>query len=490
MNVLEKIVLDKRDELVGRKNTMPLFAFKDGLEPSTRNFYSAIKQDKTKNNRGFILEVKKASPSKGLIREDFNLEEICSAYKNYASSVSVLTDEKYFQGDFERLPKVRELMQQPILCKDFFVDEYQVYLARLYGADAILLMLSVLNDEEYRCLADVAHSLEMDILTEVSNAEEMDRAINLNANIVGINNRNLRDLSTDLNQTIVLTEQFLLGTDKERQANTLLISESGIYTHQQVAQLSTLVDGFLVGSSLMAEKDLDKACSKLTCGEHKICGLTTSEHVIDAVQAGAEFTGLIFAEQSKRKLELSKAKQIVDEVSASNNAIKTKYVAVVQNQSIEFVRGLINELPLFAVQLHGNESEDYIKQVRALGTNCEIWKACSIGASEDLPVHWPNVDRIVLDAKSINGELGGTGQTFEWSKLAPLFSKFDGPKIMLAGGISISNLDSALSQPVIGLDLNSGVESSPGVKSIEKLNNIFNKIMSRTASLKDQHESE
>lgn len=150
---------------------------------------------------------------------------------------------------------MRAQVAQPVLCKDFMVDPYQVYLARHYQADAILLMLSVLNDDQYRELAAVAHDLGMGVLTEVSNEQELKRAVDLQAKVIGINNRNLRDLTTDLNRTKQLAPLIPQGT--------IIISESGIYTHQQVRDLAEFANGFLIGSSLMAQSNLELAVRKL-----------------------------------------------------------------------------------------------------------------------------------------------------------------------------------------------------------------------------------
>lgn len=226
--VLVKIVNDKYQWIEERKAKQPLASFHPLLTRSERDFYQALSGD----NTVFILECKKASPSKGLIREAFDLDYIVSVYGDYANAISVLTDEKYFQGRFEFLPQVRAQVTQPVLCKDFMVDPYQVYLARHYQADAILLMLSVLNDDQYRELAAVAHDLGMGVLTEVSNEQELERAIALQAKVIGINNRNLRDLTTDLNRTKQLAPLIPQGT--------IIISESGIYTHQQVRDLANL----------------------------------------------------------------------------------------------------------------------------------------------------------------------------------------------------------------------------------------------------------
>lgn len=249
--VLAKIVADKAIWVQARKQQQPLASFQNEIVPTQRNFYDALAGTRT----AFILECKKASPSKGLIREDFDPAAIASIYKHYASAISVLCDEKYFQGSFDFLPIVSQVAPQPILCKDFTIDPYQIYLARYYQADACLLMLSVLDDEQYRQLSAVAHSLNMGVLTEVSNEEELERAIALKAKVVGINNRDLRDMSIDLNRTRQLAAR--LGPD------VTVISESGIHTYAEVRELSHFANGFLIGSALMEQADLETAVKRV-----------------------------------------------------------------------------------------------------------------------------------------------------------------------------------------------------------------------------------
>ncbi|MGS0726830.1 bifunctional indole-3-glycerol-phosphate synthase TrpC/phosphoribosylanthranilate isomerase TrpF, partial [Shewanella sp. 0m-11] len=280
-NVLTKIVDTKAAHIIELKQRFP----EASLTPKTsdRSLFDALNAP----NAGFILECKKASPSKGLIRDVFDVDAISDVYNHYAAGISVLTDEQFFQGDMDYIPRVRARVSQPILCKDFFVDEYQVKLAAHQGADAILLMLSVLDDERYQALAAEAKKYQLDILTEVSNQVELTRAIDLNAAIIGINNRNLRDLSTDLATTEELAPHI--------PADRVVISESGIYNQAQVRRLAPLVDGFLVGSSLMAEDDLDLACRTLTLGHNKVCGLTRIEDMLAVAKAGAVYGGLIFA---------------------------------------------------------------------------------------------------------------------------------------------------------------------------------------------------
>ncbi|MGL5326744.1 MAG: bifunctional indole-3-glycerol-phosphate synthase TrpC/phosphoribosylanthranilate isomerase TrpF, partial [Aeromonas sp.] len=263
--ILGKIVAAKQEWVAARKLAQPLESFQSALTPSDRDFVGALKAGSTR----FILECKKASPSKGLIRDDFSPEAIADIYGKYATAISVLTDEKFFQGDFAFLPRVRSRVSQPVLCKDFMIDPYQVYLARHYQADAILLMLSVLTDEGYRALFAVAKELGLGVLTEVSNEEELTRAIALGAPVIGINNRDLRDLSVDLNRTKQLA--------KDIPSDRVVISESGINHRAQVADLRHHAKGFLVGSSLMAEPDLEAAVRKLVLGQNKVCGLTRAE---------------------------------------------------------------------------------------------------------------------------------------------------------------------------------------------------------------------
>jgi indole-3-glycerol phosphate synthase/phosphoribosylanthranilate isomerase len=454
-NILEQIVADKRIEIEQRKIDFPLSTFIDSLVPTKKDMYAALDRKQGQAYAGFILECKKASPSKGLIREYFDPKAICQIYDKYAAAISVLTDEKYFQGTFEYLKIVTDTVSCPVLNKDFFVDAYQVYLARYYGADAILLMLSVLSDEEYKALAAIAEQYNLAVLTEISNDEERDRAIDLGAKLIGINNRDLRDLSTDIARTFDYAPTL--------PADRIIISESGIYTNEQVRELAPAVDGFLVGSSIMAEDDIDLACRKLIYGNNKVCGLTQSDHAQEAANAGAQFGGLIFAEKSPRFVTGEQAQAIVEQ------APSLRYIGVFVNHSIEEVAELATNLNLFAVQLHGNETTVYIDSLQPLlPESCQIWKALPV--ESEVPDLMNNAQFHILDGKN-----AGSGETFNWRALAE--SEQDLTQCFLAGGLSIDNIEQAISQKtsldLFGLDLNSGVETSPGVKSRGKLQQVF-----------------
>ncbi len=467
-NVLEKIVLDKKQELVQKKQALPLESFKDKLLPNEKSFFNALSKD----GISYIFECKKASPSKGLIRDNFNLDEIIEAYEKEAACFSVLTDEKYFQGKFEYLKYVQSKVKQPCLNKDFFVDTYQVYLARHLGASAILLMLSVLSDEEYLIMSDLAHSYNMDVLTEVSTEEETARALTLGAKIIGINNRDLRDLSTDLATTERLVPLIKAFPDFDG----VIISESGIYTKQDINRLADLVDGFLVGSALMAKQDLGSAVNDLVYSKIKVCGVTSISQAEVISKFPVSYMGLIFAPNSKRFVSLETASEIVSKV-------KHNYVGVFVDYPLEQVADYAHTLSLKAVQLHGHESVEYIRKIRALlPSNCEVFKAVAIDINDtnklklsDKLLHLQEViddktiDKILLDCK-VNNEIGGTGKSFDWQILSDQDSLSN---IVLAGGIGIDNINEAKQFDVALIDVNSGVEDSPGNKSEQKLISFF-----------------
>jgi indole-3-glycerol phosphate synthase/phosphoribosylanthranilate isomerase len=453
-NVLEKIVLDKQQEIAQRKIDLPLANFIDNLTPSDRSFFDALAQP----NASFILECKKASPSKGIIRENFNLDDVIQAYSPHAACISVLTDEKYFQGKFEYLEYIRSRVTQPVINKDFFVEPYQVYLARYHNADAVLLMLSVLDDEQYTELANIAERYQLDVLTEVSNEEEVLRACKLKAKIIGINNRDLRDLSTDL----ATTERLVPLTKQHAKHQHVTISESGIYTHQDVRRLAPLVDAFLVGSSLMGEKDMELAARQLIYGTVKICGTTSLSGAKLVKDSPASYAGLIFAEKSKRFVTLEQAKQIT-------YAVPFYYVGVFVNAPLEQVISYAKELELVAVQLHSQENQTYIDNLRTkLPIDCQIWLAK--GVKDTLPnLEESDVDYFLLDCQ-VGEQSGGTGQTFSWQLLDGIP---DRSNIVLAGGITSDNVKQAASLQVAMLDLNSGVESAPGIKQQDKIKQAF-----------------
>lgn len=445
--ILGKIIQDKYLWIKEKKRIQPLDSFYKYIKNSKRNFYKSLSFGKKTK---FILECKKTSPSKGLIRNNFNIEEIAKIYENYASVISVITEEKYFQGKIEYLKIVSKLTNKPILCKDFIIDPWQIYLARFYQADAILLMLSVLDDNTYIKLSNLAHKLNMGVLTEVINEEECKRAIILKAKVIGINNRNLHDLSIDLNRSRILSYKI--------PKNIIVISESGINCNKQIRKLSKYVNGFLIGSILMSEHNLKMAIHRILFGENKICGLTRKSDLKMASKVGALYGGLIFISNSLRYLKKEIAAEII-------NGSDLFHVGVFRNSKINDVIEITNNLSLSAIQLHGNEDQNYINLIKKyLPKNCSIWKAININQYK-LTKNLIHIDRFIIDNKQ-----GGSGEPFDWS----LLNNKNLNNVILAGGLSEKNIKNAIKIGCIGLDFNSGIEISPGIKDYKKMLKVFN----------------
>lgn len=431
-DVLARIVADKRVEVAER-----LAGF-DGsaAKPTTRSLATALSRPGAR----FTMEVKRASPSGHQGRH--SIEEAARAYAPVADAVSVLIDRKYFGGTLDDLRQVRALFDGPILAKDFVVDPRQVTEARLAGADAVLVMLSVLGDEEARAVLAEAGRLGMDVIVEVHEEAELARAAGLGAAIIGINNRDLKSLRTDL----VVTERLAPLAPR----GAILISESGIAERRDVERLARHVDAFLVGSSLMASDDIAEAARALVFGRVKVCGLTRAADVEAAALAGASHAGFVFVPDSPRAVTTAAASRLA--LLAREGGMKP--VGVFRDADPMLVVRAANELRLAAVQLHGEESPEEIAWLRqALPPEVEIWAAHD-AAGKGRPR--PNADRTLYD----RGQ-GGTGEPFDWTRLTDRRAL---GRAFLAGGIGPENAAAAARVGVYGLDASSRLECAPGIK--------------------------
>ena len=258
-NILEKIVWDKDREVALLRQRVPLDKLKTQLEslPPTKNFIDALR--KSKSDPAIIAEIKKASPSKGVIRKDFNPISIAREYEEGgATCVSVLTDKNFFQGSFEVLVEVRKSVDLPLLCKDFILFPYQLYQARASGADAVLFIAAILSDQDLKYLHKIAVSIGLDILVEVHNSSELQRVVSLGIfELIGINNRDLASFEVDLSTT----EKLAIRFKKElKDKNTFLVSESGLFNRQDLQRVSEVGAGaVLIGEALMRQKDIKRA---------------------------------------------------------------------------------------------------------------------------------------------------------------------------------------------------------------------------------------
>lgn len=262
-NILEEIIWHKETEVDQLREKMPLLELQRKLQdvPPAKDFLAALKGSSKKP--AVIAEVKKASPSKGVIREDFDPVAIAQAYQSGgASCLSVLTDAKFFQGSFQYLAQIREAVDLPLLCKDFIIYPYQMQWARLHGADAVLLIAAVLSDQDLQYFLKIVKALGMTALIEVHTLTELDRVLALEGVLlVGINNRNLKDFSVDLKTTeeILRDRRSILN-----ERNITIVSESGLYTPEDLARVRQAgAAAVLIGESIVKQPDPGQALAQL-----------------------------------------------------------------------------------------------------------------------------------------------------------------------------------------------------------------------------------
>lgn len=262
-DILDKICADKRDHIAACKEAVPQAEIEKraASAPTLRRFVEALENSVANGDYGLIAEIKKASPSKGLIRDNFAPAALARAFQaGGASCLSILTDIPYFQGRDDYLTAARMTTKLPVLRKDFMLDPYQVYETRAIGADCILLIMAALPDEDAARLEDTAIELGLDVLIEVHNAEELDRALKLKSRLIGINNRNLKTLTVD----IATTEELATKVPDDR----IVVSESGLNEPADLARMAAVgANCFLVGESLMRQQDVEAATRALLARE-------------------------------------------------------------------------------------------------------------------------------------------------------------------------------------------------------------------------------
>ncbi len=445
--VLGEIAAAKRRELERRYDGVSLDAVRGVAARTGQSLAKRLAKDGAR----FILEIKKASPSAGAIRPGADPAALARGYAGVADALSVLCDNAYFGGSLEDLAAARKEFDGPILAKDFFIDARQVAEARIAGADAILVMLSLLDDERAREMIAEARRFAMDALVEVHDESEMHRALALGAPLIGINNRDLRDLSIDLRTT-----ERLAGLAPDR----ILISESGISTRSDVERLSPLVDGFLIGSSLMRSDSPSQAARELIFGRTKLCGLNCDTDIRAARPAA--FAGFVFVPGSPRHVTVDETVPLAGTARSSG----VLPVGVFRNAALASVTDAAASLNLHAVQLHGGEDPFYVASLRReLPETCEIWTALSVGRDA---LADRGGDRLLFD----NGD-GGSGSSFDWSQV---IGQSELPRSLVAGGIGPGNACAARALGAYAIDVGSAVDERPGKKSPQKIAALFDSL--------------
>lgn len=419
-------------------------------QPAARSLLSVLARPGAR----FVMEVKRASPSGH--RSALSVRGAVRAYAPVADAISVLTDGPAFAGSIDDLAEARKLFDGPILAKDFIVDPGQVTEARAAGADAVLAMMSVLSDAEARAVMDEAARLNMDVIVEVHDEEELERALSLRPKVIGINNRDLKTLTIDLSVTERLAPLIPAGV--------LAIAESGIAARKDIDRLAPAVDAFLVGSALMSAPDTGQAARALVHGRVKLCGLTNAADIDLAGTSGATHAGLIFVPGTPRAIAPDKGPKLAE----CTRAAGMKVVGVFRDSPITDIVRSVSDAGLDAVQLHGGETDEYVEALRGrLPAATEIWAACPVNGTAAAARR--GADRSLFDTAR-QGASGGTGTAFDWGLVA---GRDDLPGAFLAGGIGPDNARAAAAVGAFGLDVGSRIECAPGIKDPEKVADLF-----------------
>ena len=411
-----------------------------------------------------IAECKRRSPSRGVLAAEYDPVAIAKQYEaGGAVAISVLTEPTFFDGALAHLTAVRQHVGLPVLRKDFIVDEYQLLEARAAGADAVLLIVAALDQRELTRLREHADAMGLAALVEVHDEEELSRAVDCGARLVGVNNRNLRTLAVDVNASDRLAARMPL--------NVVGVSESGLQTRADLERLAAAgYNAFLIGERFMTAADPAKAIQELKWGREsfyetrkmtpdpifKICGITRLEDALHAVGQGATAIGFVFWSTSPRQVSREIAAAIVRELPRH-----VMTVGVFVNATLDEIRATVRETGIATVQLHGDEPPSYADAI-----DRPIIRSVTLDKVVDVASEWPAKTMLLLDTADPIRR-GGTGHVVDWSRAAAIAR---GRQIILAGGLTPANVEEAImTVRPFGVDVSSGVEASPGVKDLAKV---------------------
>ncbi len=461
---LDRIVTQTLIDLEQRKRECPLEEVqrRAAAQSAPRDLLAAFE---LRSRVHLIAEVKRASPSKGMLAPHLDPIKLACLYEaNGASVISVLTEPHFFLGSPEYLTAIKEAVNIPVLRKDFIVDDYQVYEARAWGADAILLICAILDENQLRRLLHLANEQRMRCLVEVHSREEARRAVDAGAQVIGVNSRDL--VTFKMNPYLLRELRPIIPADR------VLVAESGIHTGADARRLARYnVQAMLVGESLVTSSAIPAQMHTLlqeanTGTQIKICGLRAPEHIDAASQAGADLLGFIFHEPSHRYIQPRQMQPLLEASASFDHTAQghttPDLVGVFVNKEADFINDVVELAGLHFVQLHGTESPEFCRRITR-----PVIKALHVHNEDDLEqikiykdVAW----RILLDTPT--PDWGGTGVVHDWN-LARMAAQAS--RILLAGGLSVENVADAVQQVrPWGVDVSSGVETNKQ-KDINKI---------------------
>ncbi len=448
-HILQKIVQHKCEELEKRKLKYSLEKLKKEAPICDRNFIARLQRPRL----SLIAEIKKYSPSSPKIASgSFSPTRIARLYeKNGVDAISVLCDQKYFGGSLQHLQKAYEHTKHtPILCKDFIIDEYQIYEARKYGASAVLLIAAILNEDQIKKFLKVVESLKMTAICEVHNREELEKVLKTSAKAIGINNRDLNTFTTSMRVTKKLAPHI--------PADKILISESGITSKSNIDLLPENIDAVLIGTSFMSSENISEKIHSLFRSQKpllKICGIRTEEEAYFCDALGIDLIGLNFVEKSHRSVSVKKANIICE------NITHAKTVGVFQNHKLEEVNKIATALNLDYIQLSGKETLSYVQKC------CKpVLKTIPLKTSADIKIaekYLPHVSYVIFD-----GPDPGSGKMMNTDLLRGISGKF-----FLSGGINANNIGTMIQKlHPLGVDIASGAETDLKI-DLQKISFLF-----------------
>lgn len=464
---LDRIVAQARLDLEQRKLETPLELLRQraAAQPAPRDLYVALSDSEGASVK-LIAEFKRASPSKGLLAPHLDPLEVARIYEaNGAAAISVLTEPHFFLGSPDYLTAIKQAVHIPVLRKDFIFDEYQVVEARAWGADAVLLICAILDDEQLRHLLEAARKLHMRCLVEVHTAQEARRAVDSGAEIIGVNSRDLA--------TFAVYPRLLRELRPLIPADRVVVAESGIHSASDARLIARHdAQAMLVGESLVVSDDIAGQMRSLLQGANtstqvKICGLKMEEHLQTAIDAGADMLGLIFYEPSHRYISPREARSLLQTIEKSR--ANADVVGVFVNREADFINDISDEVGLDIVQLHGDEAPEFARHIRRpiiKGLHAPVkHEAVSEFARES----W----RVLLDTPT--PQWGGTGETHDWELARSLAQH---TRLLLAGGLTPENVASAVQQVrPWGVDVSSGVETNK-TKDSDKIHRFLHTVRS------------
>ncbi|MBI2085735.1 hypothetical protein HYT74_00170 [Candidatus Daviesbacteria bacterium] len=407
---------------------------------STRSFRQAIENPK-RESLAIIAEIKLSSPAQPFLGKE---TEIVNRVQNYqdagVDAVSVITEKHFFGGDPSFVSKIKNAVSLPVLQKDFIIEPYQLYEAKIAGADAILLIAKILSTKDLILFVNTAQKLGLEPIVEINNESELKKATATNTKIIAVNARNL--------DTFVINIDHACNLIRKTPEKFIKLGFSGISSREDIQKYKKAgTNGILIGTSLMKTKDIKKYLSSLLSVQVKICGIRTLAAAKTAINAGAEFLGFNFIPTSPRYISPKKAKEIIQYIKG-----KTKIVGIFQNNGISQVNKTAKNLELDFVQLHGNENNEYINKIKfpvikSIKINSKIAKMNSV--------------YMLLDRNK-----QGEGETPDLKKAENLAAKFP---IFYAGGLTPDNVAEIVRkiQP-FAVDVAGGIETD-GVQDIKKI---------------------